>query len=166
MLRPHGNQIGKAGMISGSVVTPLQHQNNKNNTNVSQSHQQNSTSTARKNQCGGLGGSLVLTTSLHQISTKETTYSSILFGAKKHSSRLTKKHIWVFPKIMVPPNHPIKNRVVHHFHHPFWGPTPIFGNTHIYKKSLHSLFLPRIFQRFAALQLRWRGWTWQKPGRL
>ena len=33
---------------------------------------------------------------------------------------------WVFP-----PNHPLKNRDFHYFHHPFWGPTPIFGNTHI-----------------------------------
>ena len=24
----------------------------------------------------------------------------------------------------VPPNHPLKNRVFHFFHHPFWGPTP------------------------------------------
>ena len=24
------------------------------------------------------------------------------------------------------------NRGFHYFHHPFWGPTPIFGNTHIY----------------------------------
>ena len=39
--------------------------------------------------------------------------------------------IWVFPKIMVPPNHPFVHRVFHYFHHPFWGPTPIFGNTHI-----------------------------------
>ncbi len=31
------------------------------------------------------------------------------------------QHIWVFPKIMVPPNHPLKNRVFHYFHHPFWG---------------------------------------------
>ena len=36
-----------------------------------------------------------------------------------------------FQKIMVPPNHPLKNRVFHYFHHPFWGPTPIFGNTHM-----------------------------------
>jgi len=28
-------------------------------------------------------------------------------------------YIWVFPKIMVPPNHPLKNRVFHDFHHPF-----------------------------------------------
>ena len=35
--------------------------------------------------------------------------------------------IWVFPKIMVfPPNHPLKNRVFHHFHHPFWGKHPYF----------------------------------------
>ena len=29
----------------------------------------------------------------------------------------------VFPKIvgLVPPNHPLKNRVFHYFHHPFWG---------------------------------------------
>ena len=30
---------------------------------------------------------------------------------------------WVFP-----PNHPLKNRVFHYFHHPFWG-TLIFGTT-------------------------------------
>ena len=30
------------------------------------------------------------------------------------------------------PNHPLKNRVFHYFHHPFWGPTPIFGNIHIH----------------------------------
>ena len=33
---------------------------------------------------------------------------------------------WVFPKIMVPPNHPLKNRVFHYFHHPFWGKHPYF----------------------------------------
>ena len=33
---------------------------------------------------------------------------------------------WVFPKIGVfPPNHPLKNKVFHYFHHPFWG-IPIF----------------------------------------
>ncbi len=37
--------------------------------------------------------------------------------------------IWVFPKIMVPPNHPI---LIWFFiiNHPFWG-TPILGNTHM-----------------------------------
>ena len=29
-----------------------------------------------------------------------------------------------------PPNQPLKHRVFHDFHHPFWG-TPIFGNTQI-----------------------------------
>ena len=37
--------------------------------------------------------------------------------------------IWVFPKIMVPPNHPFVHRVFHEINHPFWD-TPIFGNTH------------------------------------
>ena len=39
--------------------------------------------------------------------------------------------IWVFPKIMIPPNHPnlIGFSIINH---PFWG-TPIFGNTHIYQ---------------------------------
>ena len=41
-------------------------------------------------------------------------------------------YMGVNPKIggKNPPNHPLKNRVFHDFHHPFWG-TPIFGNTHI-----------------------------------
>ena len=33
---------------------------------------------------------------------------------------------WVFPKIMVPPNHPFVHRVFHYFHHPFWGVFPLF----------------------------------------
>ena len=40
-------------------------------------------------------------------------------------------YIWMFPKIMVPPNHPFVHRVFHYFHHPFWG-TSIFGSTPIY----------------------------------
>ena len=33
--------------------------------------------------------------------------------------------IWMFPKIMVPPNHPLKNRVFPLIiHHPFWGCSP------------------------------------------
>ena len=36
---------------------------------------------------------------------------------------------WVFPKIMVPPNHPFVHKVFHDFHHPFWGVfSTIFGN--------------------------------------
>jgi len=35
----------------------------------------------------------------------------------------------MFPKIGVPPNHlRIRFSLINH---PFWGPTPIFGNTHI-----------------------------------
>ena len=40
-------------------------------------------------------------------------------------------NIWVFPKIVVPQNHPFSIGVFHYFHHPFWG-TTIFGNTHIW----------------------------------
>ena len=32
----------------------------------------------------------------------------------------------MFPKIMVPPNHPFVHRVFHYFHHPFWGFSPYF----------------------------------------
>ena len=35
-------------------------------------------------------------------------------------------YIWVFPKIMVPPNHPWINKLFHYFHHPFWGFSPYF----------------------------------------
>ena len=45
----------------------------------------------------------------------------------------------VFPEMMVPPNHPLKNRVWnHYFHHPFWG-TIIFGNTHIYVGKVYNV---------------------------
>ena len=46
--------------------------------------------------------------------------------------------IWVFPKIMVPPNHPLKNRVFHFFHHPFWGNYPYFGETPILLEIAHD----------------------------
>ena len=43
----------------------------------------------------------------------------------------TKPHvpIWMFPKIVVPPNHPILIGLST-INHPFWG-SPIFGNTYI-----------------------------------
>ena len=44
---------------------------------------------------------------------------------------LSRGVIWMFPKIVVPPNHPLQNRVFHYIHHPFWVFLPIFGNTHI-----------------------------------
>ena len=59
------------------------------------------------------------------------------------------RNLWVFPKIMVPPNHPFFHRVFPDFHHPFWG-TPIFGNIPIKSKIQHLCFpkfrfLMRIF---------------------
>ena len=47
------------------------------------------------------------------------------------------ENIWMFPKIVVPPNHPIliEFSIINH---PFWVP-PIFGNTHI------SAFFPHFF---------------------
>ena len=39
--------------------------------------------------------------------------------------------IWVFPKIMVPQNHPFVHRVWNHYKPSILG-HPIFGNTHIY----------------------------------
>ena len=39
---------------------------------------------------------------------------------------ISQSHIWVFPKIGVPPNHPFVDRVFHYFHHPFWGKHPYF----------------------------------------
>ena len=39
----------------------------------------------------------------------------------------------MFPKIWEnSPNHPFLHRVVHYFHHPFWGKTPLFLETAIY----------------------------------
>jgi len=31
-------------------------------------------------------------------------------------------------------------RVFHYIHHPFWGPTPIFGNTHMVNIPLFTRF--------------------------
>ena len=39
---------------------------------------------------------------------------------------------WMFPKIVVPPNHPLIGVSI--INHPFWG-TPIFGNTQIGPKT-------------------------------
>ena len=56
------------------------------------------------------------------------------FVGKKHMCHFPLfPAIWVFPKIMVPPNHPFVHRDFHYFHHPFWGvfPPPMFGSTSI-----------------------------------
>ena len=46
-------------------------------------------------------------------------------------------HIWVFPKIMVPPNHPILIGCSI-INHPFGG-TPIFRNIHIFMYEMYTL---------------------------
>ena len=48
--------------------------------------------------------------------------------------------IWVFPKIVVPPNHPNFNSVFHYFHHPFWGNYPYFLVQHPYI-STHAVWV-------------------------
>ena len=59
-------------------------------------------------------------------------------GTRQSGPRSFKKRVrnhrtdaerWMFPRMVVPPNHPFVHRVFHYFHHPFWG-TLIFGNTH------------------------------------
>ena len=52
---------------------------------------------------------------------------------------LSVKNIWMFPKIVgFPPKSSIFSRDFHYFHHPFWGLTSIFGNTHIKAASKKS----------------------------
>ena len=54
--------------------------------------------------------------------------------------------IWVFPKIMAPPNDPFVHRVFHYVHHLFWGFSPYFWfNTHIHRYPQIILFVgPRL----------------------
>ena len=42
------------------------------------------------------------------------------------------------------------NRVFHYFHHPFWGPTPIFGNIHMKQDGLFS-------RSWSGHKLEWHG---------
>ena len=60
--------------------------------------------------------------------------------SKKKSRRLF-TYKWVFPKIMVPPNHPFVHRVFHYFHHPFWGFYPYFWKhpNHPSQKSIRNI---------------------------
>ena len=63
------------------------------------------------------------TFSNHWIGGDRPTFPPILW---KNDSK-TKLSTWVFPKIMGKPlNHPLKKRVFHYFHHPFWGFSPYF----------------------------------------
>ena len=54
----------------------------------------------------------------------------------EQQNQMIKKNIWVFPKIVVPPNHPFQLgfSIVNH---PFWG-APIFENIHL-KKQRNNL---------------------------
>ena len=57
---------------------------------------------------------------------------------------------------------PFVHRVFHYFHHPFWGPTPIFGNTHINSEKPH-VWTPQV-SIDACLEPKrndlWRLWWW------
>ena len=49
------------------------------------------------------------------------------------------------------------NRVFHYFHHPFWGPTPIFGKhpsnySKFYEELVFHLHYPLVFQCFGRAQ--------------
>ena len=81
------------------------------------------------------------------------TLSHLLLGAIFHFHDYGRKGMWVFPKIMVPPNHPLKNRVFHYFHHPFWS-TIIFGNTlwNIVRSTGFMFFLT---QKFLCMKHFW-----------
>ena len=59
-----------------------------------------------------------------------TTFLRSEFQAPENPGDVTILQIWVFPQIMVPPNHPFNLIGFSIINHPFWG-TPIFGNTHI-----------------------------------
>ena len=53
-----------------------------------------------------------------------------VFGPQKHtdSTPFTSGGIWMFPKIVVPPNHPLKNRLFH-FYSLHFGVFPLFSET-------------------------------------
>ena len=49
--------------------------------------------------------------------------------------------IWEVPKMVVPPNHPLENRVLHYINHPFWdttllGTPPTFDSVGHFQKTL------------------------------
>ena len=56
-------------------------------------------------------------------------WSSTPYDGDGHPTFKWSESIWMFPKIVVPPNHPILIGFSI-INHPFWG-SPIFGNTHI-----------------------------------
>ena len=74
----------------------------------------------------------------------------VLFFVAAKKSRGNKKDtrlfgMWVFPKMGVPPNHPLKNRVFPNFpiiNHPFWGVSPYFLETPHVLAGTSSFFSP------------------------
>ena len=73
------------------------------------------------------------------INTYSYLWNSSLLLSSLHMNKKNnnpKQHIWVFPKIMVPPNHPFVHRVFHEiFTIHFGGKSSIFGNIHIPRKQ-------------------------------
>ena len=63
-------------------------------------------------------------------------------------------NIWMVPKIGNTSKFIHFNKVFHYFHHPFWGPTPIFGNTHIPKNHAKTSEILGFPQAWIGFQLR------------
>ena len=69
---------------------------------------------------------------------------------RRSGSSECSKMIWVFPQIMVPPNHPILIGFSI-INHPFWD-TPIFGNTHIYNEFFKYHLIPMFIGLLSSLR--------------
>ena len=82
----------------------------------------------------GMGKLEAALADIETITTQGGLVGTDAFGAEDDQMN---QQMGVEPKIMVPPNHPLKNRVFHYFHHPFWGFPPIFGST---PKSIFCCF--------------------------
>ncbi len=59
-----------------------------------------------------------------------------------------KRLYWMFPKIMVLPNHPFVHRVFHYFHHPFW--VPLFLETSIFWNRIFFNWNQGVFPRLGS----------------
>ena len=78
---------------------------------------------------------------------RETHDQTLKLSTTKTTSRICicLPHVtWVFPKIGVPPNHPLKNRIWNHYlNHPFWWVNPpyFWDTTHMLRKNKIALLL-------------------------
>ena len=94
-------------------------------------------------------------------------FISILLDCKSPFFELVK--IWVFPKIMVPPNDPvlIGFSIINH---PFWGPTSILETSISSETTLQALntqeqLLSEFQMSRGGAQLRFHFfWAWEKTG--